>query len=98
MQYADDLTLFMRDGPSLEGALLKLDVFERFSGLKINFSKSFRLRVNTVSETWSKGSSIRFQNKISILGIPFYKDRTEEEQMADDFNSYINKMIKVCEV
>lgn len=98
MQYADDLTLFVKNGNSLEAALSKLDEFQTVSGLKINLSKSFGLKVNTDTEIGTKGENIQFQNKMTILGVPFYNDRNEEDQMVEDFDKYINKMCKVCEV
>lgn len=44
--YADDLLLFLRDpGPSLKAALVIMDKFATFSGLRVNWSKSSILPV-----------------------------------------------------
>lgn len=68
MQYADDLTLFLKDPLSIEATLNKLDDFEAVSGLKINLSISFGLRVNTASVLGDRGDEIQWSNKISVLG------------------------------
>lgn len=46
--YADDLTLFLSEpGPSLQVALAILNTFASYSGLKVNWTKSFILPLDS---------------------------------------------------
>lgn len=98
MQYADDLTLFLKDPESIEVTLNKLDEFEKYSGLKININKSYGLRVNTDAILGNRGGEIYWSNKISVLGANFYNDKTEAQHMISDFDVYVKKMEHVCAV
>lgn len=69
--YADDMILYLADpGKSLEGALLLIEQFGRFSGLKINWSKSHILPLDAVVRT-SRQMTLPLQwcSVIRYLGI-----------------------------
>lgn len=96
--YADDSTLFLRNGQSLENALLMLGEFQKFSGLSLNYSKSFGLNFDDTTQLGLKGQEIQWVNKISILGVNFHKNKSEDEQVAEDVQGYYDKMKSICEV
>lgn len=95
--YADDMTLFLKNGKSLENVLVMLDKFKDVSGLAINYGKSFGLQFGNNIQTGLKGSEIQWVEKISVLGLNFYKHKSESEQVSGDMKGYYEKMKKVCE-
>lgn len=75
--YADDMTLFLKNGRSLENVLSTLDEFRKFSGLSLNYNKSFGLNFGTIEEIGEKGKGIQWVEEISFLGLNFHKNKSE---------------------
>lgn len=96
-QYADDLTLFLQDGASLEKALLVIEEFASSSGLYANVEKSQGLKVNTNTILGQLGSLLHWSDKIAILGFEFDARAESEEKNLLHFNKYIDKMHGVCD-
>lgn len=92
------MTLFIRNGRSLENALLLLDKFKEVSGLSLNYEKSFGVQFGQEIQFGEKGLEIQWVDKISVLGLNFYRNKSEDEQVKGDMQGYNEKMKNVCEV
>ena len=69
-QYADDTSLFLHDLLDLKIAISHLDSFSVFSGLLLNYNKTFALSTNgAVIDT--EGLTIQFKDTLKILGVYF---------------------------
>lgn len=69
--YADDLLLFLKDpGPSLRAALLILDKFASFSGLRVNWSKSSILPLGPKARNLSHDTlPLQWVSSMTYLGV-----------------------------
>lgn len=81
----------------MEHVLDVIEDFSKSSGLRLNLEKSQGLRVNTNTGLFTKGIQIRWSNKINVLGLNFYNDRTENETGDIEDVHYIEKMSRICE-
>ena len=108
MQYADDLSLFLKDESELESAFNLIEQFGKITGLKLNKKKSIVLpfggykRINTsfTNVTWRKSNEY-----IKILGIFFSSDieaskidlnwKTKLEYMTKTVNRWKNRDISL---
>lgn len=88
----------MRDGHSLENVLVILDNFKKVSGLSLNYDKSFGLQFGQGIILEEKGLGLQWVEKISVLGLDFHKNISEDEQVTGDMQGYYDKMRNVCEV
>ena len=76
-QYADDMNLYIK---TIEEALTALDLvleFGKFSGLKLNISKTEGMLLGSLQGTNIKIANIKFLNSIRYLGIYVGNDHTE---------------------
>ncbi len=82
-QFADDATLFLSDEHSLKKSFILIELFSQFSGLVLNKNKTeaiwlgcWKFRKKEICDIkWNTGPN----NKVKILGIIFYADRTLDE-------------------
>ena len=88
--FADDMTCFLRNKSSYENLIVNLDLFSRFSGLKLNEEKTelFCLRV----QNFSKSLSYEFKHSIKILGVHF--DYDELSRKKANFEAIIKSIKK----
>lgn len=93
-QYADDSTIFVKDGESLEQALELVQDFGKVSGLHLNIQKSKVLRINTESVCKELGSKLISDGKINILGLDFYAEERSEQQVIAGFDRMKEKCSK----
>lgn len=84
-QYADDLSLFCRNGPSLEVALGQIQDFGTYSGLQLNLNKSVGLNIKAHDDLLQKGNSVLWSQKINVLDIDFYSTPDEGQRTLTDF-------------
>lgn len=95
-QYADDLTLFVRDGQSLENALLQIQEFGLHSNLRLNVQKSIGLKIGLQPELGQEGSQLVWSDSANILGLNFYAFREDTNCTLTDFQKYVSKMTDIC--
>lgn len=95
-QYADDSTLVVADGRSLEVALGLISDFGVYSGLNLNMNKSQAMKINTDTQIFERGQQLSWRNSITILGLKFYNREGEERHAFEDFSDYIKKMTDIC--
>jgi len=88
--FADDMTCFLRNKSSYENLIVNLDLFSRFSGLKLNEEKTefFCLGVQNLS----KSLSYEFKHSIKILGVHF--DYDELSRKKANFEAIIKSIKK----
>ncbi|KAL9988158.1 hypothetical protein ACROYT_G002566 [Oculina patagonica] len=88
--FADDMTCFLRNKSSYENLIVNLDLFSRFSGLKLNEEKTefFCLGVQNLS----KSPSYEFKRSIKILGVHFDYDQLSRKK--DNFEAIIKSIKK----
>lgn len=94
-QYADDSTLFIKTGESLQKALDTLDDFSKFSGLVLNYDKSIGMNIRNKVSLKSKGKDIQWVDKFDVLGLNFYRDNREVHYMAWEMTGYMDKMKEI---
>lgn len=97
-QYADDTTLFIRDGQSLELALEVIDDFHKVSGLKLNIAKTQGLNVKSSAALLPKGLRIKWSDSIQVLGLTFYNSEDNGDRYLNDLEKYLIKMRERCSV
>ena len=94
---ADDLTLFLKDPQSIDYVLDFLESFRRYTGLKINKEKSHILPLGR--NLGKPMNDIPFQgcDKVTILGIIFSSNRSEEQHYEWNYKSRLEKCKNICE-
>lgn len=95
-QYADDATFFVQDFASLHNLLRLLDTFASFSGLNINYHKSYLLLLGHHLDPPTQCEGIRITDQVKILGITFKNDMDEDQNYRLNFQPQIKKIQKVC--
>lgn len=96
-QYADDTTLFVRDGLSMENALDMVQDFSRFSGLRLNVQKSKIMRVNTSTSLGVEGGKLQEVESLEVLGLSFHAAGRNTEECRRDYGKYLDKMRLICD-
>ena len=92
VQYADDTTMFLKDGKSVQNLLKILHAFEMCSGLKINIEKTEAMWIGANSSSEQKPYNLQWNETIKILGIYFGYDKTET--IKSNFNQQLEKLQK----
>lgn len=95
-QYADDTTLFLKDGDSLESALDVVEEFYKVSGLRLNMAKTQGLKVNSSPVLGLKGREVNWSDNIQILGLSFYNTQDGGVRYLRDLDKYFGKMKERC--
>ena len=92
-QYADDLTLTVRDLESVNNALALLDKFGNCSGLKINTTKTEGMLLGSLREMIHIKHNVKFSNTcIKLLGI--FISNNSQEIIMENFQSKIDSLIR----
>ena len=92
-QFADDTSLFLRDGTDLRRAMGHLDNFSVFSGLYLNLNKSYALSTNG-RHVDTEGININFKNTLKILGI-FFSNKKSASEIEENWIYRIEKVKKL---
>lgn len=95
-QYADDTTFFIRNRPSLVALLDLLTKFADYSGLRINTDKSHLLLLGNHLHPPSCFLGINIVDNVTILGITFANNMSEETQYQLNFKTKLQKIRDVC--
>lgn len=95
-QYADDTTLFLRDGSSLERSMEVIEEFSQVAGLSVNVDKSQGLKVHSQTVLGTRGSAIQWKDSIEVLGLEFNAIEEGENRSLGYFDKYIEKMQGIC--
>lgn len=95
-QYADDATFFVNDFPSLNALLHLLARFALMSGLNINHQKSYLLLLGHHLDPPLEYQHIRIAEQVTILGITFRNDMSEDQNYALNFAPKLDKIQSIC--
>lgn len=96
-QYADDATIFSKDGDALERTLATIQEFSEVSGLRINVQKSKILRVNSETRLGTEGSKLQEVENMEVLGLTFYAEERNGDGAYSDYDKYLDKMRLICD-
>ena len=88
-QYADDMTVFVKDEHSLEALIKILEDFAKVSGLELNRNKTKFMRVGNLRHRTDRICGMSAFKRIKILGIWF--SATEDCQL-DNINPIIDSI------
>ena len=95
LQYADDITLLLKDIIDFREILSKIKLFSEFSGLRINITKSHAMKLGGDSWIGRFIYGIEFVEKLKILGIVF--SATEEARLIpENIDGKIDSLKRVC--
>lgn len=95
-QFADDLTCFINDRPSLQHLLETLRTFSKWSGLKVSTAKSKLLYLRGLSEGLETVEDILVRDSAKILGIWFFTDQTKTQSYDMNFKGLLDKARRIC--
>lgn len=95
-QYADDTTLFIRDSASLDALMHIINTFADFSGLRINYQKSYLLLLGNFLHPPSSIHGIKVVEQITILGITFTNRMTEELHYELNYKPKLQRIKEIC--
>lgn len=95
-QYADDATFFVRDFTSLDCLLGLLHTFATFSGLHINYHKSYLLLLGNHLHPPTQFQGIRISDQVTILGITFKFEMDENQHYLLNFQGKLTKIKSIC--
>lgn len=95
-QYADDATFFASDSSSLDFLLQLLLTFVNLSGLHINYQKSHLLLLGNHLHPPTQHQGIKVCDTVTILGITFKQDMTDEQHYTFNFEPKLNKIKAIC--
>jgi hypothetical protein len=76
-QMADDMTLFLKDRTEVENSINIIDLFGRFSGLRLNMQKTMALRMG--NQAVERNIPVPVVDKIKILGIYFERGKAASD-------------------
>ena len=95
LQYADDITLLLKDIIDFREILSKIKLFSEFSGLHINIKKSHAMTLGGDSWAGRFICGIEFVEKLKILGIVF--SATEDARfIPENIEGKIDSLKRVC--
>ena len=97
VQYADDLSLFVKNENELEAALIIIDNFGMVSGLKLNRQKSMVLPFGGYQRSFKSVHDVtwlRSEEFIKILGI-YFSGETEASKIDMNWKPKIENMLKI---
>lgn len=92
-QYADDTTLFLKDTEDLSFILDLMDSFSRFSGLHINFSKSYLMSTDG-SDIPRLDHDIEVRKEIKILGI-YFSNTVSASKIENNWLPRVDKIRRI---
>ena len=92
LAYADDITALLSDIPSVERLLENLYDFEKYSGLKMNVSKTKAMWIRTMKDSLDKPLGLDWCNTVKNLGI--YFSCNQELVIMQNFQEKLEKNSK----
>lgn len=95
-QFADDTTCMLADEASLKELLATLETYEKWSGLKINKSKTQVLSPGRERDGLSMIHGMPIVSKAKILGIWLDIDVSEEALYQNNYKPIMDKIRNVC--
>lgn len=95
-QFPDDLTYFLRRCTSLSQLLSTLDIFAKWSGFRINVSKSQLLYPKGLREGLETVENIPVRDNAKILGISFFLPQDANRSYENNFKVNLDKARQVC--
>lgn len=91
-QYADDATFFLDDFAFLDSLLSLLYFFAKLSGLHVNRHKTYLLLLGNHLHPPKQHQGIHIRESVTILGITFKYDLTEQQHYSLNFEPKLNKI------
>lgn len=95
-QFADDATCFVASVTSTERVVYIIDTFARFSGLKLNTTKSKALSLTNIDTPPLEVAGLEVVPKTYILGVLFARNREPEQHYQWNFKPQLQKMHNTC--
>lgn len=95
-QYADDTTLFLKDSTSLDAAMGIINTFGDFSGLRINYQKSYLLLLGNFLHPPPSLHGITVVDQVTILSITFANEMTEDLHYELNYRPKLMKIRDIC--
>ena len=80
VQYADDLTVFLSDIKSVQNLFKLLDLFEKISGLKVNYTKTEAMWIGSCRDKSETPLSLKWCKTVKALGVHFTYNKEESFQ------------------
>lgn len=96
-QFADDTTCVLADETSLRELISTLDLFESWSGLRINKAKTKVISPKLVREGSTCLQNMTVVSSAKILGIWLSLDNSEETTYQKNYKPILDKIRNVCE-
>ena len=94
-QYADDTSLFLKNINDMKQVILHLKDFSEFSGLVLNYNKSFAM--STIGVPIDTGDiPLKFKNTLKILGIYFSNSKSAGE-LEENWSPRIFNVMRLFE-
>lgn len=94
--YVDDATFFVEDFESLTALMQLLRSFATISGLHINYNKSHLLPLGHHLDPPTHARGIQVIEQLSILGITFRNNMSEDQQYDLNFKPKLMKIKEIC--
>ena len=95
LQYADDITLLLKDLIDFREILSKIKLFAEFSGLHLNITKTVAMKLG--GDPWIGRSvyDIQFVHKIKLLGI-YFSSSEDARLIPENTESKIKNLERIC--
>ena len=94
LAYADDMTALLSDITSAKELLDSLDTFEKFSGLKMNVSKTKTMSIGTMKNSVEKPLGLEWCMTVKNLGVQF----SCNQKMVSSQHFQLTKLDKIQKV
>lgn len=95
-QFANDLTCFLHDRPSLTHLLATLRTFTGWSGIKVNTAKSQLLYPKGLTNSLASVENIPVRNQAKVLGIWFFTAESTDNSWNKNFKVLLDKARQIC--
>ena len=95
LQYADDITLLIRDLIDFREVLSRIKLFSKFSGLELNVKKTYAMKLGGESWVGRSESGIQFVSQIKILGIHF-SSVMDARLITENVTGKIKSLERMC--
>ena len=96
LAYADDMTALLSDITSAKELLDSLNTFEKFSGLKMNVSKTKAVWIGTMKNSVEKPLGLEWCTTVKNLGVQFSCD--QKVVSSQNFQEKLDKIQKVINI
>ena len=95
LQYADDITLLIKDLIDFREVLSRIKLFSEFSGLKLNIKKTYAMKLGGESWEGRFEEGIQFVQTIKILGI-FFSSTMDARLIPENTEGKIKSLERIC--